>query len=91
MSARAVKFAAANGSPIRVERDARLQFVSDGMKCRMESFIENVSTRRRIPMCRMNGVFVMRVDTQPCQKVTKFVKFDEKDAMRKTSVFRRLA
>ena len=36
-------------------------------------------------------VFVMRLDTQPCQKVTKSVRFDEEDATRKMSVFRRLA
>ena len=48
--------AAANGSPIRVEEDARLEFIRDGMKCSMkfldegnvvvfgqhESFIEHV-------------------------------------------------
>ena len=118
-SARAVKLAAANGSP-RVEGDARLEFIRDGMKCSMkfldanvkrpsasvtaivdegnvvvfgqqESFIENVSTGQRIPMCRRNGVSVMRLDTQLCQKVTKSVRFDEEDAMRKTSGFRRLA
>ena len=105
-SKKAVKLAAANGSPIRVEGDARLEFIRDGMKCSMkfldadvkrplasvsaivdegnvvvfgqhESFIENVSTGQRIPMCRRNGVFVMRLDTQPCQKTTKSVRFNE--------------
>ena len=80
-SKKAVKLAAANGSPIRFEGDARLEFIRDGMKCSMkfldadvkrplasvsaivdegnvvvfgqhESFIENVSTGQRIPMCR---------------------------------------
>ena len=119
-SKKAVKLAAANGSPIRVEGDARLEFIRDGMKCSMkfldadvkrplasvsaivdegnvvvfghrESFIENVSTGQRIPMCRRNGVFVMQLDTQPCQKTTKSVRFNEEDATRKTSGFRRLA
>ena len=56
-----------------------------------ESFIENVSTGQRIPMCRRNGAFVMRLDTQPCKKVTKSSRLDEEDAMGKTSGFRRLA
>ena len=30
-----MNLAAANGSPIRVEGDARLEFVRDGMKCSM--------------------------------------------------------
>ena len=119
-SKKAVKLAAANGSPIRVEGDARLEFIRDGMKCSMmfldadvkrplasvsaivdegnvvvfgqhESFIENVSTGQRIPMCKRNGVFVMQLDTQPCQKTTKSVRFNEEDATRKTSGFRRLA
>ena len=101
-SKKAVKLAATNGSPIRVEGDARLEFIRDGMKCSMkfldadikrplasvsaivdevnavvfgqhESFIEDV----RIPMCRRNGVFVMRLDTQPCQNTTKSVRFNE--------------
>ena len=99
-SKKAVKLAAANGSPIRVEGDARLEFIRDGMKCSVkfldadvkrplasvsaivdegnvvvfgqhESFIENVSTGQRIPM------FVMQLDTQPCQKTTKSVRFNE--------------
>ena len=119
-SKKAVKLAAANGSPIRVEGDARLEFIRDGMKCSMkfldadvkrllasvsaivdegnvvvfgqhESFIENVSTGQRIPMCRRNGVFVMRLDTQPCQKTTKSVRFNEEDVIRKMSGFTRLA
>ena len=56
-----------------------------------ESFIENMSTSKRIPMCRMSGVFVMRLDAQLCQKATKSVRFSEEDATRKMSVFRRLA
>ena len=113
-SKKAVKFAAANGSPIRVEGDARLEFIRDGMKCSMkfldadvkrplasvsaivdegnvvvfgqhESFIENVSTGQR------NGVFVMRLDTQPCQKTTKSVRFNEEDVIKKMSGFTRLA
>ena len=39
-----------------------------------ESFIENVSAGQRIHMCRRNGAFVKRLDTQPCQKTTKSVK-----------------
>ena len=35
-SKKAVKLAAANGSPIRVEGDARLEFFLDGMKCSMK-------------------------------------------------------
>ena len=87
-SKKAVKLAAANGSPSRVEGDARLVFIRDGMKCSMnfldadvkrpldsvsvivdqgnvvvfgqhESFIENVSSGQRIPVCMRNGVFVM--------------------------------
>ena len=38
-SKKAVKLAAANGSHIRVERDARLEFIRDGMKCSM-SFLD---------------------------------------------------
>ena len=112
-SKKAVKLAAANGSPIRVEGDARLEFIRDGMKCSMkfldadvkrplasvsaivgegnvvvfgqhESF-ENVSTGQRIPMCRRNGVFVMR------HRTTKSVRFNEEDAIKKTSGFRRPA
>ena len=119
-SKKAVKLAAANGSPIRVEGDARLEFIRDGMKCSIkfldadvkrplasvsaivdegnvvvfgqhESFIENVSTGQKIPMCRRNGVFVMRLDTQPCQKTTKSVRFNEEDVIKKMSGFRRLA
>ena len=33
---KAVKLAAANGSPILVEGDARLEFIRDGMKCSMK-------------------------------------------------------
>ena len=55
-----------------------------------ESFIENVSTGHRIPMCRRNGVFVMRLDTQPCQKTTKSVTFNEEGVTEKMSGFRRL-
>ena len=114
-SKKAVKLAAANGSPIRVEGDARLEFIRDGMKCSMkfldadvkrplasvsaivdegnvvvfgqhESFIENVSTGQRIPMCRRNGVFVMQLDTQPCQKTTKSVRFNEEGVMKRMDV-----
>ena len=113
-SKKAVKLSAANGISIRVEGDARLEFIRDGMKCSMkfldadvkrplasvsaivdegnvvvfgqhESFIENVSTGQRIPMCRRNGVFVMRLDTQPCQKTTKSVKFNKEDVIKKMS------
>ena len=35
-SKKAVKLAAASGSPIRVEGDARLEFIRDGMKCSMK-------------------------------------------------------
>ena len=56
-----------------------------------ESFIENHSTGQRIPMCRSNEVFVMRLDTQPCQKTTKSVRFNEKDVIKKMSGFTRLA
>ena len=56
-----------------------------------ESFIENVSTCQRNPMCMKNGLFMMRLDTQPGMKVTKSLRFDEEDVMRKTSGFRRLA
>ena len=56
-----------------------------------ESFIENISTGQRIPMCRRNGVFVMRLDAHPCQEATKSVSFNEEDVARKTSVFRRPA
>ena len=119
-SKKAVKLAAANGSPIRVEGDARLEFIRDGMKCSLkfldadvkrplacvsaivdegnvvvfgqhESFIENVSTGQRIPMCRRNGVFVMRLDTQPCQKTTKSVRLNEEGVVKKMSGFTRLA
>ena len=31
-----VKLAAANGRPIRVERDAKLEFVRDGKTCNMK-------------------------------------------------------
>ena len=34
-----------------------------------ESFIENTNTAEKIPMCRRNGVFVMRLDAQPCPRV----------------------
>ena len=92
-SKKAVNLVAANGSPIRVEGDARLKFIRGRMKCSMkfldadvkrplasvsaivdertvvvfgqhELFIENGSTGQRIPMCRKNGVFVMRLDAQ---------------------------
>ena len=105
-SKKAVKLTAANGSPIRVEGDARLEFIRDEMKCSMkfldadvkrplasvraivdevnvvvfgqhDSFIENASTGQRIPMCRRNGVFVMRLDTHTCQKTTKSERFNE--------------
>ena len=33
-----------------------------------ESFIENTNTGQRIPMSRRDGVFVMRLDAQPCSK-----------------------
>ena len=56
-----------------------------------ESFIENVSTGQRIPMCRRNGVFMMRVDTQPCQKTTKSVRFNEEGVIKRMSGFTRLA
>ena len=111
---------AANGSLIRVEGDARLEFIRDGMKCSMkfldadvkrplasvsaivdegnvvvfgqhESFIENVSTGQRIPMCRRNGVFVMQLDTQPCQKTTKSVRVNEEGVMKRMWGFTRLA
>ena len=42
-------------------------------------------------MCRMNGVFVMRLDTQPCQKTMKSVRFNEEDVIKKMSGFTRLA
>ena len=119
-SKKAVKLAAASGSPIRVEGDARLEFIRDGMKCSMkfldahvkrplasvsavveegnvivfgqhESFIETVSKDQRIPMCRRNGVFVMQLDTQPCQKTTKSVIFNEEGVMKRMSGFTRLA
>ena len=119
-SKKAVKLAAANGSPIRVEGDARLEFIRDGMKCSMkfldaddkrplasvsaivdegnvvvfgqhESFIENVSTGQRIPMCRRNGVFVMRLDTQPCEKTSKSVRFNGEGVIERMSGFTRLA
>ena len=119
-SARGVKLAAANGSPIRVGGDAKLEFIRDGTKCSMkfldvdvktplasvsaivdegnvvvfgqhESFIENTSTGQRIPMCRRNGVFVMRLDAQPCQKAAKSVRFSEENANERTSVCNRLA
>ena len=56
-----------------------------------ESFIENLSTGQRIPMCRRNGVFVMRLDTQPCQKTTKSVRYNEEDVIKKVSGSTRLA
>ena len=56
-----------------------------------ESFIENVSTGQRIPMCRRNGVFVVRLDTQPCQRATKSVRLKEEDVIEKMSGFTRLA
>ena len=119
-SKKAVELAAANGSPIRVEGDARLEFIRDGMKFSMnfldadvkiplasvsaivdegnvvvfgqhESFIENVSTGQRIPTCRRNGAFVMRVDIQPCQKTTKSVRFNEEGVIKWMSGFTRLA
>ena len=34
-----------------------------------ESFIENTNTAQKIQMCRRNGVFVMRLDAQPCPRV----------------------
>ena len=42
-------------------------------------------------MCRRNGVFVMQLDTQPCQKITKSVRFNEEDVIKKMSGFRRMA
>ena len=36
-------------------------------------------------------MFVMRLDTQPCQKATKSVRFNEEDVIRKMSGFRTLA
>ena len=119
-STKTVKLAVASGSSIRVEGDARLEFIRDGMKCSIEfldadvkrqlasvsaivdggnvvvfgqhePFIEDTSTGQKIPMCRRNGVFVMRLDTQPCQKTTKSVRFIEEGVIEKMSVFRRLA
>ena len=84
-STKTVELAAVNGSPIRVEGDARLEFIRDGTKRstklldedvkgplahvsaivdggnvvvfgQHESFIENISTVQRIPMCRRTGV-----------------------------------
>ena len=54
-----------------------------------ESFIEN-TTGQRIPMCRRNGVFVMRLDAQPRQKAAKSVRFTEENTNERTSVFNRL-
>ena len=56
-----------------------------------ESFIENVSTGQRIPMWRRTGVFVTRLDTQPCEKTTKSVRFNEEDGIKKMLGFTRLA
>ena len=55
-----------------------------------ESFIETVSKDQRILMCRRNGVFVMRLDIQPCQ-TTKSVRFNEDGVIKKMSGFTRLA
>ena len=56
-----------------------------------ESFIENVSTGQRITMCRRNGVFVMRMDTQLCQKMTKSVRLNEEGVIKRMSGFTRVA
>ena len=56
-----------------------------------EAFIENVSTDKRIPMCRRNGLFVMRLETQPCQKTTKSVRCNEEGVIKKMSGFTRQA
>ena len=119
-STRAVKLAAATGSPIRVEGDARLEFVRDGKKCstrfldvdvkrpvasksasvdegnvvvfgQRESFIENTNTGQKVPMCKRNGVFVMRLDAQPCPRAAKPARFSERNTSERTSVLRRPA
>ena len=110
-SKKAVKLAAANGSPIRVEGIARLEFIRDrkflyaDVKISLASVSaiadegnvvvfgqhEYVSTGQKIPMCRRNGVFVMRLDTLPCQKTTKSVRFNEEGVIQKMSGFTRLA
>ena len=119
-STRTVKLAAENGSPIRVEGDARLEFVRDGKKCSMrfldadvkrllasvsaivddgnvvvfgqhELFIESVSTGQRIPMCRRNGVIVMRLGAQPCSKAAGYVGIGERNTNERMPVFRRPA
>ena len=56
-----------------------------------ESSIENVSTGQRIPMCRRNGVFGMRLGTQPCQKTTESVRFNEEGVIKRMSGFTKLA
>ena len=52
---------------------------------------KNTSKGQRIPMCRRNGVSVMRMDEQPCQKTVKSVRFSEEVTNEGTSVFNRLA
>ena len=41
-STKTVKLAAANGSPVRAEGDARLEFIRDGMTCSMKFLDVNV-------------------------------------------------
>ena len=44
-----------------------------------ESFIENTNTGQRIPMSRRDGVFVMRLDAQPCSKAAGSVGFRRRE------------
>ena len=52
-----------------------------------ESFIEN--TGQRIPMSRRDGVFVMRLDAQPCSIAAGSVGFGEENTNERMSVSRR--
>ena len=51
-SKKAVKLAAANGSPIRVEGGARLEFIRDGMICSMKFLDANV----RRPLASVSAI-----------------------------------
>ena len=56
-----------------------------------ESFIENTNTGQRIPMSRRSGVFVIRLDAQPCWKAAGYVGFGEGNTNEWMPFFRRPA
>ena len=57
-SKKAVKLAAANGSPIRVEGDARLEFMRDGMKCSLKFLEADVKRPLACVFCSNLSLFV---------------------------------